>query len=237
MNTNALNRTIMTSAENLAKALGGRKAGAGWMARCPAHDDKTPSLSISESTGRLLVHCHAGCDQEQVIDALRARGLWGQNDQTVTRQQARKPYQPKEAPSEKDESKRTKAALCLWRASVPATGTLVETYLRTRGLQLPPPQTLRFHKSLKHPTGGIWPAMISLVTHGKDDHRIAIHRTFLARDGSGKVPVSPQKMMLGPCRGGAVRLGEAGEALMVGEGIETCLAASLATGRPAWAAL
>ena len=44
-------------------------------------------------------------------------------------------------------------------------------------------------------------------------------------------------MMLGPCRGGAVRLADASDGLMVGEGIETCLAAMQATGRPAWAAL
>ncbi len=69
------------------------------------------------------------------------------------------------------------------------------------------------------------------------DTPLAIHRTFLARDGVGKAPVDPQKMMLGPCRGGAVRLAEPGDVLMVGEGIETCLAAMQATGHPAWAAL
>ena len=45
------------------------------------------------------------------------------------------------------------------------------------------------------------------------------------------------KMMLGSCRGGVVRLGEPSELVMVGEGIETCLAAMQATGKPAWAAL
>jgi DNA primase len=44
-------------------------------------------------------------------------------------------------------------------------------------------------------------------------------------------------MMLGPCRGGVVRLAMPRDLLMVGEGIETCLAAMLATGHPAWAAL
>jgi putative DNA primase/helicase len=44
-------------------------------------------------------------------------------------------------------------------------------------------------------------------------------------------------MMLGPCRGGTVRLAQPGEALMVGEGIETCLAAMQATAQAAWAAL
>jgi putative DNA primase/helicase len=118
-----------------------------------------------------------------------------------------------------------------------ADGTPVVTYLASRGLRLPPPPTLRFHVGLKHPAGGVWPAMIALVTRGADDTPLAIHRTFLARDGAQKAPVDPQKMMLGPCRGGAVRLGRPGDVLMVGEGIETCLAASQATGITAWAAL
>lgn len=40
-----------------------------------------------------------------------------------------------------------------------------------------------------------------------------------------------------PCRGGAVRLAEPGDVLMIGEGVETCLAAMQASGHPAWAAL
>jgi hypothetical protein len=79
--------------------------------------------------------------------------------------------------------------------------------------------------------------MVALVTRGVDDAPLAIHRTFLACDGSGKASVDPQKMMLGPCRGGAVRLAPAGDVLMVGEGIETSLAAMQETGHPAWAAL
>jgi hypothetical protein len=79
--------------------------------------------------------------------------------------------------------------------------------------------------------------MVAMVTRGKDGTPVAIHRTFLAIDGSGKAPVDPEKMMLGPCRGGSVRLGPSGDVLMVGEGIETCLAAMQATGLSAWAAL
>ncbi len=79
--------------------------------------------------------------------------------------------------------------------------------------------------------------MVALVSRCPDGVPLAIHRTFLARDGSGKAPVDPPKMMLGPCRGGAVRLGDPVDLLMVGEGIETCLAAMQATGNPAWAAL
>jgi hypothetical protein len=46
------------------------------MACCPAHDDRNPSLSIREADGKVLVRCHAGCPQQAVIDALKARGLW-----------------------------------------------------------------------------------------------------------------------------------------------------------------
>jgi hypothetical protein len=101
---------------------------------------------------------------------------------------------------------------------MPADGTLVETYLASRGLHLPAPPTLRFHAGLKHPSGGIWPAMVALVTRGSDGTPLAIHRTFVAHDGAGKALVDPQKMMLGPCRGGAVRLAMPGDVLMVGEG-------------------
>jgi DNA primase len=46
------------------------------MAKCPAHDDNNPSLSVREVDGKVLLHCHAGCAQRDVIDALKARGLW-----------------------------------------------------------------------------------------------------------------------------------------------------------------
>jgi putative DNA primase/helicase len=64
-------------AEIIAKALGGRKAGGAWMACCPAHEDREPSLSITDvKGGKVLVRCHAGCDQRQVIAALCSRGVW-----------------------------------------------------------------------------------------------------------------------------------------------------------------
>ena len=224
----------MATAEVIARALGGRKAGAAWIARCPAHDDRTPSLSIRDTDdGKVLVRCHAGCRQEQVVLVLRSRGLWT-SDGPRSHPKQRPTVQRK---PDHDDAKRTEAALAIWQSATPASGSLVESYLASRGLHLPPFATLRFHDGLKHPSGGMWPAMVALVTCGHDDAPLAIHRTFLSCDGGGKAPVDPQKMMLGPCRGGAVRLAELGEVLMVGEGIETCLAAMQATGHPAWAAL
>jgi len=36
---------------------------------CPSHEDKSPSLSITERNGRVLVHCHAGCSPNEIITA------------------------------------------------------------------------------------------------------------------------------------------------------------------------
>jgi 5S rRNA maturation endonuclease (ribonuclease M5) len=50
-----------------------RPCGAGWSARCPAHDDRHASLTIAEGEdGRALLHCHRGC---ALADVLRALGL------------------------------------------------------------------------------------------------------------------------------------------------------------------
>jgi putative DNA primase/helicase len=223
------------TAESIAKALGGHRAGATWMARCPAHEDRVPSLSIgSGRNGKVLVRCHAGCDQRDVIAILRGRGLWETTGRALGRFARKRQGRVLDEP-DADARKRTEAALAIWQASQPAEGTPVATYLRSRGLDLPASPALRFHAGLKHPSGGVWPAIVALVTHGGTGSPIAIHRTFLA--GDLKAPVDPAKMMLGPCRGGVVRLGEPSDMLMVGEGIETCLAAMQATARPAWAAL
>jgi len=64
------------TAASIAHALEARRSGSGWMARCPAHDDHNPSLSIREVDGKVLLHCHAGCRQRDVIDALKVKGLW-----------------------------------------------------------------------------------------------------------------------------------------------------------------
>ncbi|MEQ9190481.1 MAG: toprim domain-containing protein [Alphaproteobacteria bacterium] len=210
-----------------------RRSGSGWIACCPAHDDTTPSLSIGLATdGKVLVHCHAGCSQQTVIDALRQLGCWPGNTPTKRTDGIQATYA-----TVRDTSHRSLTALAIWKETVPATGTLVETYLQSRGLNVCIPEALRFHPDLHHASGRRWPAMVALVTRATDGKPQAVHRTFLAPDGSGKAPVAQPRMMLGPCRGGVVRLSNAGGELMIGEGIETCLAAMQATGRPAWASL
>jgi len=42
-----------------------------WNARCPAHDDRDPSLSVTTGDdGRVLIHCHAGCGAVAVVEAV-----------------------------------------------------------------------------------------------------------------------------------------------------------------------
>lgn len=59
--------TILEIARRLdATARGGR-----WFARCPAHDDRQPSLSLREgSDGKTLLHCFAGCAPAAIVEAL-----------------------------------------------------------------------------------------------------------------------------------------------------------------------
>ena len=106
------------TAKEIAKALGGRKAGAVWMARCPAHDDRNPSLAIADAnSGKVLVHCHAGCDQRDVIAALQAQGP------VESTGQGPRPIFPKSRSAVTSANpiatttNRTEAALAIWRAS------------------------------------------------------------------------------------------------------------------------
>ena len=224
------------NAETVARALGGKKEGVSWLAFCPAHADRNkPSLALCDGDGGIvLVHCHAGCEQKAVIAALRARGLWGTNGSASSSWQQRP--KPSATGPDPDDANR-KSALAIWQAARPAQGTLVQVYLKSRGIDLPPPESLRFCPALKHSSGTTWSTMVALVTNGVDGTPLAIHRTYLARDGSGKAPVEPQKMMLGGCRGGAIRLGESGVPLLIAEGIETALSGMQMSGHPGWAAL
>jgi hypothetical protein len=159
----------MMNAERLAEALGGHRAGANRIATCPVHDDRKPSLSFKDAAGgKVLVCCHAGCDQHLVIAALRRRGIWreaGRGPGDVTRFHPNTGDRPDPA-----DARRTQAALRTWEAALPAFSTLVKPYLGSRNILIPIPVTLRFHPAIKHPSGQKWPAMVALVTCGTDSN-------------------------------------------------------------------
>ena len=83
---------------------------------------------------------------------------------------------------------------------------------------------LRYHPSCWHVSATHLPAMVAAIEGGKD---FAVHRTYLSHDGREKAKVDPVKAMLGTVAGGAVRLRLGRGPLMVGEGIESTLSASI----------
>jgi putative DNA primase/helicase len=232
------------SPEYIARSLGLRRAGREYTGQCPSCGYKT-GFSVTERDGRILAYCAAGgCDQRAIWAALRKAGVApdGEREREPRAQRRRKARaEPKTngaEPHNEEEAAAEAAAAAIWRRSVPANGTLAEVYLRHRGYTGPIPGILRFCSSCKHPSGGYHPTMIAGVCLQGDRSRgVAVHRTFLALDGRGKTALEPQKMTLGPCRGGAVPLVPAASTLAVSEGIETGLSYMAVTGIPTWAAL
>lgn len=120
------------------------------------------------------------------------------------------------------------AAQRLFALSQPLPGTLAATYLQARGItRLRGLGALRFHpRCYFRPEGNgpteTWPAMVAAVTD-LGGVQTGAHRTWLARDGSGKAPILPPRKAMGDLLGHAVRFGPDTDVIAAGEGIETVL--------------
>ena len=202
---------------------------------CPAHDDKkTASLSIRETPDRILLYCFAGCDYDDVVNALRARGLWPARDDDGYRARVSRPLNRaatfEAAP---DEIAKRKAAREIWGHASPIADTEAAAYLAKRGIDihhLPP--TLRAVSELYHREAKrSYPALIGAI-QDLAGQITAVQRIFVS-DGK-KAPVSPAKKTLGPMGTGAIRLGRAGRSLGIAEGIETGLSAQQRYHLPVW---
>ena len=212
------------SGRAIVEALGGIWRNDRGMCRCPAHGDRTPSLSIRLGRKRLLLHCFAGCETRAILDALHALRLSGSASWT-----------PVEIDRSADDRSR-EAAQRLWSASRAGEGSPVARYLAARGLA--PTSALRFH--LRTPLGQkpltrFVPAMIASVTDATG--LIAVHRSFLSDDGCGLANLEPRRAALGRLGAGLVRLVPPATRLGLAEGIETALSASRLFDVPCWATL
>jgi putative DNA primase/helicase len=229
------------TAREIAAALGGAcRSGAWWRCRCPIHASGGPTLALRDGERALVTFCHGGCAPRDILAELRRRGL-------INGRAGAGAYRPdpdvlrrRHEAEEADRCRRIALALDIWRSSYPATGTSVQIYLRSRGITIEPPATLRMHGMHgpygRHPSGERRPAMVGLVEH-VEHGPVGAHLAFLAIDGSSKASLDPVRMSYGPIGGGSVRLASAAETLLVGEGIETCMSAMQAMSMPAWAAL
>ena len=118
------------------------------------------------------------------------------------------------------------ATLRLWSNAGHIAGTPAARYLHARGITVTPPDSLR-HAVIQHsPTRTTHDALIAGVSD-VDGRVVAVHRTYVAADGSRKAAVSPVRMMLGPTAGRSVHLGPAARRLAVTEGVETGLSVLL----------
>lgn len=202
------------------KALHGRWHGHYGTAPCPvcqpdARMDQN-ALTVTEgANGRLLAHCkRSNCGFK---DIMAAAGCGFAKFQPLSSAHLAKRLADNRALAEK----KSRQAELIWQEARPIDGTIAETYLRGRGISCPLPETLRFHPDTWHgATARCLPAIVAIVAGVAG---VAVHRTYLLPDGAGKASVSPNKAMLGAVAGGAVRLSDGEDALVVAEGIETAL--------------
>ncbi|MGH6834153.1 MAG: DUF7146 domain-containing protein [Methylocella sp.] len=130
---------------------------------------------------------------------------------------------PSLAPTGSPESARR-----LFAMSEPITGTIVEAYLRKRGITaLHGTGNLRFHPRCYyrpdcHSPTETWPSMIAAVTD-LDGRITGAHRTWLDRSGRDKAPIDTPRRAMGHLLGNAVRFDVAHDVMAAGEGIETML--------------
>ena len=222
--------SLEATARRICETRGGRWSGSKGMARCPAHDDRTPSLGVRLGRSAVLFHCFAGCSQSDVLAALAREGFQARHLFGGSSVYAGLPSPHEQKPSAN--------ALRLWRAARPIPGSPAKGYLEVRGI-LGGSSELRFHPHTPlGPKGQVQflPAMIAAVT--VDAGPIAVHRTFLDPLTPGTASFAKPKRALGALYSGAVRLSAPKDGkLGLAEGIESALSARALTKIPCWATL
>jgi putative DNA primase/helicase len=245
----------------IARALGGEVSGRRVLAPGPQHSPKDRSLCVSlapATPSGFLVHSFAGDDPIQCKDYVRARlGLpaWQPGEEqehrihpsrfrdfdrvTINRETERRPRT-------EDDIVRSERAKKLWNEGRDPRGTTAQQYLRARALDLPDDlagAVLRFHPRCPWRNEDVGkteriPVLLAAF-RSIDDHDIAaVHRIRL--DQPPRWPKADRRM-LGIVHRAAVKFDPAATTLMIGEGVETCMAARqcMATGdierTPVWA--
>ena len=224
-----------------------KRVGKEWAACCPFHTEETPSFRVSQDKRPQVWNCF-GCDDagdvitfierqhglrfpdavkfialhHGLADHVEDHGHFSVPKVATASQTATLPDPVADQQANADDGNHG-FALSTWEKSVPDAPE-VAAYLMSRGITTPPPACLRYHA---------WKNMMVALAVDENGAPQAIHRTFLAQG----TPPDQRKKMLGPVKGCTIRLGDPDDTLAIGEGIETCLSFSQATGIPTWAAM
>lgn len=201
---------------DIVAALKGRWHGSYAMCVCPAHADRTPSLSVRQGERGILVHCFAGCRREDVLREIgRTKPILNS---------PRPSYQPERT---------SPNVIRIWDQATEIRGTLGEVYLRSRRLPIDLPD-LRFHPRCpfgRKPKTIFRPAVLVAVRTG---HQMtAIQRIRLTNDGTWH----DGKFMLGKPGQGAWAPKFEGHVLAITEGMEDAASYAQIRKIPCWAAL
>jgi hypothetical protein len=222
----------------VARALGGNVSGCDVVAAGPGHSRADRSLSVkldATAPDGFIVHSFAGDSVGECREHVRAALGLGAGERRSARPTSERWSHRRRTALNKDADYRSALALRLWNQSRDPRGTVVGSYLASRGLRLPDDvagNVIRFHSALQF-DGTLVAGMVALFRDIKTNAPCGIHRTFL--DGAG---TKLGRQMLGRARGAAIKLDADENAtlgLHIGEGLETCLAAWLAGFHPVWA--
>ncbi|HJK87913.1 MAG: toprim domain-containing protein [Candidatus Megaira endosymbiont of Mesostigma viride] len=221
----------------------GKKEGNEWMALNPVRYDKNlDSFRINLINGKWIDHATAD-KGENIISLVaylngtsqyeEAQPLLGNNTYLKTWNLTINPSKVHK-PAKVNISEYINK---LWNEVLDTKNSIVETYLHHRGLLLENiPKAIGYHPNTYHKTSGkYFPTMLSAVTKYRTDNIIALHHTYLKADGIGKADISPNKMILGKVKAGALVITPATSTLVIAQEIGTALSVYATTGFSTWA--
>jgi putative DNA primase/helicase len=234
--------SLIPSAREAAKLLGGDAIGASVLGPGPGHSRADRSLSVrfdDNAPDGFVVHSFAGNDPLLCRDYVRERLGLPLRDFRKRIPSRLLPRRSQQASG--GQAGRIRVALDIWQAARSIRGTPAEVYLTSRGLRVDEALThvLRFSVSLKL-DGKVARGMVALYRDAITNEPCGCHRTYLHQDGRPVLDAKGDKIrkMLGRAKGAAIKLDAQEEVvagLHLGEGIETCLAARQLGYRPTWA--
>ncbi len=226
------------------------RAGRELKACCPFHHDNTPSFTIYADDRR--AHCF-GCGWSgDVLDFVQqAYGVKLPAAIDMLDGGALRELEQQRAPAKPRTDMRPVAERIV-KDSVPIGGTPAAIYLRSRGITMDPPHTLRFARlappkmegnGLLAANGpGLLPTLVAIVTDAAGE-LVGLQRTYLTEDGRKAATRATDtdrkpkvKYSLGNVVGGSIQIGPPAASMLVTEGLEDGLTLAQALGRSVWVA-